>query len=120
MNDTHVPAHESDAVPSGKILDELNLTVHRANRHDGDPVSLTGEFQRFARSARREGVLAERVVIALKRTYQRLMPPQHPDWTSRLARLISLSIDSYYRGEHEEIGDLRSTSRSQPSTPDAA
>ena len=120
MNDARVPAPDADTAPSGEILDELSLMVRRADRHDGDNVSLTGAFQRFARSARREGVLAERVVIALKRTYRTLIPPRHPEWTSRLARLISLSIDSYYRGEREGVGESPSTDLPRPSPPDAA
>ena len=121
MNDARVPGPDTDTAPSGQILDELSLMVRHANRHDGDGVSLTGAFQRFARSARREGVLAERVVIALKRTYRTLIPPRHPEWTSRLCQADLPAPSTHTTGASARESRLyTSTDLPRPSPPDAA
>jgi hypothetical protein len=101
------------------VFRELHATLRGEGRTtEGDP-SLSGVFRRFARSAREEGVLAERVVIALKRAYRAWVPVVDRGRDHRLTRLITVSIESYYAGDRNEDGDAQGVmSDWQP--PDAA
>jgi hypothetical protein len=117
----HASAQEDStdrAARSSRVFRELHATLRGEGRTIGGDPSLSGVFRRFARSARAEGVLAERVVIALKRAYRAWVPVVHRGRDHRLTRLITVSIESYYARDGNEDGDDGVTPDWQP--PDAA
>ena len=87
---------------SDELMDELHAMVRDARLADGDESSLRAAFVGFAGSARRAGILPERVVIALKHVYHALVPAIRFDQKEQLAKLITLSIEAYYCGADED------------------
>ena len=91
---------------SSRLFKELHAALRGERRDTGRDPSVSGAFRRFAQSARREGISAERVVVALKRAYRAWVRPEPPGDEDRLSRLITLSIESFYTAE-DSNEDLR-------------
>jgi hypothetical protein len=105
MTQTSVP------VPAGvnggsELLTEVLAALRGAVRDEAHDVVadawLRGACRRFAQSARDEGVSPERVVIALKHTYNAIVPASHRDREDQLSGLVTVLIESYYGEEQEE------------------
>jgi hypothetical protein len=103
MSHTHSRKGQTDpARRLSRLFRELHAAVRGERSKAGGDLSLSGAFRRFAQSAREEGVSAERVVIAAKRAYRAWVPMTRPNREDQLARLISVSIGSYYAREHND------------------